>query len=152
MTTRIRAKAIPKTLVGKHRYVIYLNAYKRISEAVEAGFYLEAVTLIESLLADRLESRLSYVKGEEFSFKTLDRIVNSAKGEPDDILRNIIQTDVKDWKDQRNIALHEMAKIEDGDWCSWEDRYANLKKVTTSGIRVLRAVDKRCKKLLKQKE
>ena len=151
MTTRIRAKAIPKTLVGKHRYVIYLNAYKRISEAVEAGFYLEAVTLIESLLADRLESRLSYVKGEEFSFKTLDRIVNSAKGEPDDILRKIVQTDVTNWKDQRNKALHEMAKIEDGDWSLWENRYAKLNKITTNGMSILRSVDKRYKELFRQK-
>lgn len=151
MITRIRAKAIPKTLVGKHRYGIYLNAYKRINEAIKAGFFLEAITLIESLLTDRFESRLSYVKRAEFSFKTLEKIVNAAKDEPDDILQKIMQGDVKNWKNQRNRAIHEMAKIEDGDWSSWEIRYAHLEKVATKGLIVLRAVDKRCKELFRQK-
>jgi hypothetical protein len=42
------------------KYLSYAEAWRRIKAAIQAGYYLEAVTIEESIIADRL---LSYVAG-----------------------------------------------------------------------------------------
>jgi len=42
--------------VGKARQKVYAHVLNRIKKSIEAGFYLEAVTLEESFITDRLDS------------------------------------------------------------------------------------------------
>ncbi|MFT5915887.1 MAG: hypothetical protein ACJAWV_001955 [Flammeovirgaceae bacterium] len=57
--------------VSKNRYELYQLAFKQFDKAIEAGFYLEAVTIIESIIADRMESRIGQLTEEPFIFGTL---------------------------------------------------------------------------------
>ena len=42
---------------------------------MEHGFYCEAITLSESIIADRLDSRLSYLKQHNCGFRMLGELV-----------------------------------------------------------------------------
>lgn len=146
--SRTRALAISGTDVGLRRHHLYKNAHRRIKQAIEAGFHLEAITLVESLLSDRLESRASYIRGRDFSFKTLDALIKrfrEVKPDSDKELQSLILNEVAEWKDARNKALHEMAKLSSDDDRNWDARYKEIKPVAVNGLKVLAAVDRRVK-------
>ncbi len=88
MPKRKRAIVEENSVVGKHRREIYKSAFKQIKLANEDSYYLEAITLIESLITDRLESRLSYLDGKDFSFKNISKLIEkSIKIETDSVLK-----------------------------------------------------------------
>jgi len=147
-SSRTRAMAQPTSRVASQRQAIYREAFAHINEAITAGFYLEAITLVESLISDRLESRTSYISCSDFSFKTLEKLIQKLeKDDPDAELRSLVTERLRVWKDLRNTALHELAKIADGDTRSWADRTAPLRRTATAGLALLRAIDKRVKSL-----
>lgn len=152
-----RAVAHPGTSVGRARYNLYREAFGHINPSIDEGFYLEAITLVESLIADRLESRCTFINKKDFSFKTLEQIIKFLIGdkkdngnEKDIELREIVENELKRWKNERNKALHEMAKMEDGDSRTWDERVEGLKRTAKSGLTLVRKIDKRCKQLLKE--
>lgn len=127
---------------------MYRAAYARINEATKAGFHLEAITIIESIVADRLESRLTYVLGHDFSFQHLGSLITKARQvETDQTLRQLVDQDLDKWRKSRNRALHEMAKIALGDTTTWQDRVAGLVPISKDGLALLRAIDKQIKQL-----
>jgi len=147
---RKRAIATSDTTIGSTRYNLYKQAYSRINDATKQGFFLEAITIIESLISDRLESRLTFLKKHDVSFKTLGGLIKeSRKTETDSPLKELVAQDLDRWRNDRNKALHEMAKIADGDSSTWEDRVKGIVPVATDGLKILRAIDKRCKDLRK---
>ena len=149
-TPKTRAIATPGTGVGTARYHLYRMAYGRIKGAMDDGYYLEAITLIESIVSDRLESRITKLLGTDFSFKTLGALINKSKSvETDASLSALVQTDLDDWRQLRNEALHAMAKLANGDSSTWEDRMLALVLIAEDGIQVLKAIDSRCTALRK---
>jgi hypothetical protein len=138
--------------VGRQRFELYKNAYDWINYSINEEFYLEAIALIESLIADRLESRLTFLLKKNFAFKTLERIISNSKDmETDDKLKALVVNNVNNWKDSRNKALHEMVKIEKGTSISWTKRRNLTKKTAKDGLKLLRKIDNSVKKLQRQK-
>ena len=43
---------------GKFKYELIKSARKRVDRAIKSGFHIEATALLESLIADRLESSI----------------------------------------------------------------------------------------------
>lgn len=124
---RTRAIATSGLPTGALRFRLYKQAYSRINEAMQDGYNLEAITIVESLVSDRLESRLSALLGKDFSFQTLGAVVNKVKSvETDAALGALVDVDLRAWAKQRNSALHEMAKMADGDSSTWDARMNGL--------------------------
>lgn len=149
---RIRATAQAHNNVGHRRHNLYREAYDRISKAINDKYFLEAITLTESLLTDRLESHATSLLGEDCSFKTLGELIGKIKEENDTQLRELVTCDVKSWKKTRNKALHEMTKMEEGDSRSWDARMAELPAIAGTGLKVLRQVDSRITALRKTQQ
>lgn len=127
---------------------MYKRAFSRINQANEAGFHLESITIIESLLADRLESRLSFLLEKDFSFRTLgDSIQNISRHEQDPELRGIVLDGLRPWSRKRNTALHEMAKMSDADARAWEEKYTGLQEIADEGLSILRQLQDRMRKV-----
>lgn len=127
---------------------MYRAAYARINEANKAGFHLEAITIVESIVADRLESRLTQVIGKDFSFQHLGSLITKARQvEEDPILYALIDKDLDNWRKSRNKALHEMAKIATGDTATWADRVAGLVPISKDGLALLRKITNRIRVL-----
>lgn len=137
--------------VGKQRFELYKKAYDWINHSIKEGFYLESIALIESLIADRLESRLSFLSKKNFAFKTLERIISKCNDiETDPNLKSIVLNDLVRWKDNRNKALHEMVKIEKGTSIDWDTRRNLTRKSAKDGLKLLRIIDNSVKKLQTQ--
>lgn len=151
-STRRRAVALKGSSTGKQRYDLYRSVYARINQAIEQGFMLEAITLEESLISDRLESICGMLSKKDFSFRTFgtlrSRIHQLDSGE----LKILVCGELANWFKDRNKAIHEMAKIEEGDTQTWEDRMKKLDTIAKKGLALLRKVDKHQKALRKEME
>lgn len=121
--------------IRRDRYQRVLEQYKR---AMESGFYLEAVTLMESIISDRLESRATYL-GKTTGFDTLGKLCNILSS--DTVLKDIIPQ-IVDWKNGRNRMLHEMSKIDASDMAEdFGEKYESGRLLAQSGLDIFRKVD-----------
>ncbi|MGL5001347.1 MAG: hypothetical protein ACRDAM_00225 [Casimicrobium sp.] len=133
--------------VAKARYQLYKSAYSRVNEAIAEGYFLEAITIIESLIADRLESRLGFTSKKPEGFLTLGKLKARLAKETDATLKGIVDDELMEWTKRRNDALHGMAKLEHGVIEDWASRYLRQKKVAADGKALLGKIDKRVKAL-----
>lgn len=134
--------------ISQERYELYKAAFEWIGKSISEGFYLEAISLEESLITDRLESYLTWLKGTDFSFKTLGELKRAIEmHETDDDLRQLVLGELDQWRQSRNKAAHEMVKIEDGKRVSWTDRMRINQAVAEVGLELVRKIDRLTQKL-----
>jgi hypothetical protein len=130
---QIRSTASDKkisTLKGElHRQANgYLNA------ALNAGYWFEAIAIAESLISDRIESylakhhNLNGLNSLETNLKHLTNTVNLYTAED---LK--MRSDLYSWKDQRNIAIHEIVKVRENESIEWHDRLEHAKFTAIEG-------------------
>lgn len=126
---------------GTHRYRLYKAAFTRVKEASREGYHLEAITLLESLLSDRMESRVAHLTQTKAGFKTLGELISQSKGHEDNAAFRELLVDIDAWRKLRNRSLHELVKFEEGDLRTWHEKVAELEPIVVQGIAVLRAYD-----------
>ena len=132
-----RAIAKPHAGIGSHRYELYVQAWQNVQAATTAGFHLEAITLLESLLGDRMESRASFLTGTNVGFKTLGYLIKTLRDlETVPVFSDLVDR-IDKWRKPRNRALHEMVKFESGTLPSWEQQRAGLPSVVREGQQLL---------------
>ena len=134
---------------GRQRYQVIRDAISRYNEAIKAGYYLEAITLAESLIADRLESRAIFLGHDNAAFQTLGNLCK--KLQDDKELSDVI-SNIQEWRASRNNALHSLAKIKNGSIESFQDRYYDTKSTAVEGIQVFRKLDKLLKESRKNNQ
>ncbi|MDD3803532.1 MAG: hypothetical protein PHW02_03980 [bacterium] len=59
---------------GIIRFKLYKEVMSRLDFAIKEGFYLEAITLLESIITDKLESRYCYLKKTSKGFHDLGNL------------------------------------------------------------------------------
>ena len=128
--------------VGQERYILYRRARRRVKQAIKAGFYLEAVALLESMISDRIESRTAQIHHqtkEKREFGNLSNLAKSLSGkdskEPKEA--KVIYEKVVFWAKFRNKTLHQMVKIAEKNEQGWEDRLAEAKQTAIDGESLL---------------
>lgn len=95
------------------RYEIIKSAISRFNTAIEHSFFLEATALIESLICDRLESRIGELTHKSVEFGTLGNLLKKLNNIETDVeLKNIMNNVLNQWAGKRNIVIHQAAKIE----------------------------------------
>jgi hypothetical protein len=113
-----KARAIPVPEKNCFKYFSYREAWGRIRKAQGYGFYLEAVTLEESIMADRLLSFLVHagviqpdVRPEKYGFGELIRrwIKNVAEPIPTECFPDL-RVALDEWRTRRNKIVHGMVK------------------------------------------
>jgi hypothetical protein len=139
MVNRLRGEAYAGRGHGRLRYELLVRAKQRIEACLSDGHYCEVIALCESVIGDRLESRLSYLTGDNVGFKTLGHLLLKLReAETDSQLRSLLE-DLDIWRGRRNRALHELVKIEDGvPHTSWDDRIEALRQDAENGFELLR--------------
>lgn len=139
---RRRARSVSGDGTGKCRHDLYRAAWHQIEKAERAGFYLESITLLESLLADRLESRLSYLHGGDPGFRTLGDLMKLlGRLEKEESFRALYPR-IETWAGLRNRALHELPKIEQGERTTWKAKTQVLVGIVKEGRELLLGFDK----------
>jgi hypothetical protein len=106
--------------INRAKYLSYAEAWRRIKEAMDGGFYFEVVTLCESILSDRL---LSYVQGvhpsSKITVKTpFAKLIKewralAARKLPQHGERDLGAA-VDDWRIERNTVVHGLTKSAPG--------------------------------------
>lgn len=108
------------------KYLSYQEAWRRIKQAQEQEFYLEAVTLEESVMTDRLISYL-VKKGateritELHKYPNFSELIKLWKKQNDSIQIKVksleidnLQLAVDEWRTRRNKVVHGMVKSHPG--------------------------------------
>ncbi|MGB5217309.1 MAG: hypothetical protein WBN66_03320 [Smithella sp.] len=105
----------------KAKYLTYKEAFTRINQAIDAHFFLEAITIEESIICDRMISYLHGKFGVAFSendMKSVKTLTGSLlkmwrKHAPEPIaFKNYLDLhkEIDEWREQRNYLLHSMTK------------------------------------------
>ncbi len=127
--------------VAENRYEIYKKAIEKYNLAFEKGFYFEAIAIVESLIADRMESRLGELSKEEVEFNTLSNLKDRLNGKTNKYPRlednieliNTYNKIVSDWAGKRNKALHQIAKISMAESKDWDEFNLEAKSTAEEG-------------------
>lgn len=125
---------------GQTRHQLYKGVIDRYKEAMSAGFYLEAITLMESLITDRLESALIYY-GKNTPNQVFLPLGSALKPFKDQgIISDRLYDRIDAWRKSRNQSLHEVAKIEEGTTPVFRDRYAIQQVIAHEGYEIFKAL------------
>lgn len=105
------------------KYESYAEAWRRMKAAIDAGFYLEAIAIQESIIFDRLRSFVEHVGGIEIKDKTpyltlilhLEAALNkdAKKDRRWNNDKELIER-LKKWGDRRNRAVHRIVRSKPG--------------------------------------
>lgn len=139
--------------LGQARYERYVAAFDRVGQSIDAGFYLEAIAILDSLICDRLASRLGHLREIETPVRwACGRLCAELVGKPEDRASRGVEADpefrqvvvgIQEWVHNRNIAMHGTAKVMRD--AQSEKTFAELmqdaKHYAAEGRRLLRAFD-----------
>jgi hypothetical protein len=105
------------------KYESYAEAWRRMKAAIDAGFYLEAIAIQESIIFDRLRSFVEHATGEEVRddspysklIKRLEAALNKDAGKEKrwDNDKELVER-LKKWGDRRNRAVHRIVRSKPG--------------------------------------
>lgn len=148
----MKTRATILDISGLEKYEIIKAAISRYNTAIEHSFFLEATAIIESLISDRLESRLGELKKEPISFNTIGNLLNALrKIETDPVLKEIMNKQINNWCADRNTVIHQAAKIELGKKKDWKDFLKQAEKTAKNGRKIFDEYNKQLKKLRRKK-
>ena len=98
------------------RYLRYKLAFDRLDEALFEGWLLEAISLEESIITDRLLSIIGSDVNAAYTRQSLSNIIAQAKkamtgsGAP---VEGDIFNELDQWRDARNECVHAFCKLDD---------------------------------------
>lgn len=111
---RIRVPAEKGSSQNKLRGELYSTAFSHIKDAYDKGFYIECISIIDSMITDRLENYCQFLSYDDdkqfFANSVFDAIRNlgtltKEKGVRDDGFY-IIKDKIEKWSAKRNRAIH----------------------------------------------
>ncbi len=156
----VRKSTSPQKLIAGNssKYDSYREAWSRIQLAQDNGFFLEAITIQESIISDRLISYLSrptasnpLLKDKKGRWPQFAKLIERWRSEfpngvpvdsPIDLINRIEQ-----WRNVRNEAIHAIVKSEPGQPTQPIDVFLNkAKEAAEEGERLARAICNWCQK------
>lgn len=97
------------------RYLRYKLAFERMDEALEEGWLLEAISLQESIISDRLISFLEMNGRAVESFQSLSKLISESRlvvtGSPDRVKDDFFD-ELDAWRLNRNKCIHGFCKLD----------------------------------------
>jgi hypothetical protein len=136
------------------KYLAYREAWARIKESQSQGFYLEAITIEESIISDRLSSYFRNVLKTDRQPNSLKRMQDLWKkhhpepivfGDYDDLV-----TALDKWREGRNRSIHAIVNSHEHPEQSIELFLSNSQEVAAQGEKLALAVSQWCDRLIKQ--
>lgn len=133
--------------VGKDRYQLYKASIDQYQKALKDGYFLECITLMESLIKDRLESIHNEIHNKDngidltlCGISEILVVLNEAT----------LKTRLDIWRKDRNVALHAMAKLQECSGVTFEERYKSLYDIAEKGYELFKAIDSVIRKYRKE--
>lgn len=131
------------SFVGNVRHNVFFDAIARYNQAIDAGFFVEAVALVESLISDRMESFVNeYFEPDDYSNDKLFNLCSAIQKTKEEEIKKIADQ-INNWKNQRNDAIHALAKIEETDTENpFRRKYKAAEECAKEGMVLFRKLDK----------
>ena len=139
------------------RYVMYKQAWERYNEAYVAKYYIECIAIVESLISDRLESLANQISASsKYSYSTLEKLItylcgkNQSQSLNDEIVS--VVNEIKVWKNGRNRAIHEMAKLSEDLDETFDKKYGELEQIADNGRELFNELNNEIRKFRNKKQ
>lgn len=132
--------------VGKDRYALIKAGLDQYKMAMNNGYYIEAIALMESLISDRMESTLNYLYPySNYSYETLAWLADSLM-KTNCFSKELLEK-IKDWSKERNSAIHQMMKLLPGNNKSFQERHSELERCAEKGHELFKKLNDEKEKL-----
>jgi hypothetical protein len=154
-----KSQILSKEIAGDiNKYESYREAWSRIKLAQENHFFLEAITIQESIISDRLFSFLSrpealkpLSKKKDGQFPSLSQLIQHWRFEFPNALQSGSYPDLIEaadkWRRIRNEVIHAIVKSDPGESTQPIDLFLQkTQEAAEEGERLTREVCKWCKK------
>jgi len=115
-TTPERLEGGRETPVARQRYELYKLANEQLKAAYEAGFFIECVSICESIIADRLEARIQYLQrgtDKPSNLDALGRLLKQLDALEDGSQMELTAAyqSIREWTKARNETIHQFVKV-----------------------------------------
>lgn len=134
------------TAVAQQRYDLYKLANEQLKAAYKAGFYIECVSICESIIADRMEARLQFLRRDTekppyvASLGSLLKQVEDTRAEVQSDLIEAYEA-IREWSKARNATIHQFVKVTDrNQQLNGDGRIQQAKTAARDGIRLMRKI------------
>jgi hypothetical protein len=134
------------TTVAHQRYKLYRLAIEQLKSAYTGGFYIECVSICESIISDRIEARLQFLRrgtDKPSHIDSLGRLLKQVTDiEPEDQVElRAAYASIREWGNARNETIHQFVKVTDQNHrADGKDRARQAKAAARSGMRLMRKV------------
>ena len=146
---KVRVPGQKKSNQNNIRRELYTKGFKQINNAYDNGFFIEAITIIDSMITDRLEAYvqfLLYGEDKQFVAESLFNALKSfgsvtkEKNVRDEDFKQIYNK-IEGWVPKRNNAVHNFVIIrQDSLDDSADVRLQKLKDTADEGLLLVREV------------
>ena len=116
----IQIKSTYNPKIGKAKEELFRSAFSRIDNSISRGFHLEAITITESLICDRLETLISVVTENRIKAMNLGPLLKIVRQLPE--FPPQLADEIDDWRIDRNYVVHQMVKITTEEVFDWRSR------------------------------
>jgi hypothetical protein len=140
------------TTVARQRFELYRSANEQFKAAFEAGFYIECVSICESIISDRLEARLQFLRrgtDKPSHIDSLGRLLKQVEDiEPEDMTElRAAYLAIREWGTARNETIHQFVKVTDQNrLANAKDRINQAKTAARDGKALMKLISKLVKK------
>jgi hypothetical protein len=134
------------TTVARLRYELYRSANEQFKAAFEAGFYIECVSICESIISDRIEARLQFLRrgtNKPSHIDSLGRLLKQVTDiEPEDQIElRAAYVSIREWGNARNETIHQFVKVTDQNpLANPKERIQQAKTAARQGVRLMRRI------------
>ena len=143
------------TIIALTRFELYKSANARLKSAYEQGFWIECVSICETIIADRLEARIQFLTHEAGGATLLGTAAQAAyrllKIEPrENTDLHMLYSSVIAWSPDRNSVIHQFVKVAGLDQqLSAKERLVHAKRTAATGRIIMRSASNLVRKFNK---
>ncbi len=92
----------------------YGFAFKRMSQAFDAGYFIEVIAIAESVLSDQLDAHLKRTGEPVDGPKRFARLINAARSGGQALNAEVLDR-VDAWRKERNTAVHAVVEVDESE-------------------------------------
>lgn len=144
--TKMKEKKRPSSQsspqIGALRHELYKAAIDAYKDALMHHYNVEAITLVESLISDRMESLANLLsENKDYSNKTLGELIGYLRSQNLELIEESL-SHIDGWRKKRNDAIHQLAKCLEPDF---KTHYNSTRQTALDGMKCFREFDKQYK-------
>jgi len=134
--------------IGKLRGELYTHAFTHIKTAYDNGYYAECVTLLDSMMTDRIDAYVQFLLHEDdkqyaseslhYSLKSFGSATKEKNVRDEDFKG--IYNKINEWVPKRNVAIHNFVIVSSLTPDDLSTRIDKLKEVVDEGLVLIREV------------